>query len=86
MKAASSPDGFEKAKKLLVLACAAIAGGLAIAGSIDRSTGGVVLLVGWLLGVASLHRLGRAPCRNDLGFLHNKSVFPEHTAQLLADE
>lgn len=59
VKAASSPDGFEKAKKLLVLACAAIAGGLAIAGSIDRSTGGVVLLVGWLLGVASLHRLGR---------------------------
>jgi hypothetical protein len=50
---------FESAKRLLLLACAAIAGGLAIAGSVDRSTGGVIVLIGWLLGVGSLHRLGR---------------------------
>jgi len=51
---------YEKAKKHLVLSCAAIAGGLAVAGTLDRSTGGVLLLIGWLLAVASLHRLGRA--------------------------
>ena len=38
----------------------AIVGGLAIAGSVDRATGGVILLAGWLIGVAALHRLGRA--------------------------
>jgi hypothetical protein len=51
---------FEKAKKHLVVACAAIALGLAVAGSLDRTTGGVILLIGWLTAVASLHRLGRA--------------------------
>lgn len=51
---------FERAKKHLVLACAAIALGLAVAGSLDRTTGGVILLIGWLTAVASLHRLGRA--------------------------
>ncbi len=50
---------FERAKRQLLLACLAIGGGLAVAGSLDRTTGGVILLVGWLAGVASLHRLGR---------------------------
>lgn len=54
------PDAFERGKRLLVLACAAIAGGIAIAGTMDRSLGGVVLLAGWGMGVAALHRLGRA--------------------------
>ncbi|MBX3263267.1 MAG: hypothetical protein KIS78_17195 [Labilithrix sp.] len=62
--ASSSPTSpgrapFDRAKRHLVLACAAIAGGLAIAGSVDRSTGGVLVLIGWLGGVVSLHRLGR---------------------------
>lgn len=60
---ASAPDDpapFVKAKKQMVLSCAAIAGGLAIAGSVDRGVGGVVLLAGWLGAVAALHRLGRA--------------------------
>ncbi|MBX3201972.1 MAG: hypothetical protein KF850_05410 [Labilithrix sp.] len=50
---------FDRAKRHLVLACAAIAGGLAIAGSVDRSTGGVLVLLGWLGGIVALHRLGR---------------------------
>jgi hypothetical protein len=57
---AQPPDAFERGKRLLLLACAAIAGGLAIAGTMDRSTGGVVLLAGWGIAVAALHRLGRA--------------------------
>lgn len=51
---------FEAAKRRLVISCAAIAGGLAIAGSVERTTGGVLVLVGWLSAVAALHRLGRA--------------------------
>jgi len=54
-----APTPFERAKKHLVFACASIAGGLAIAGSVDRTTGGVLVLIGWLAGVATLHRLGR---------------------------
>lgn len=51
---------YAKAKRLFVIATAAIAGGLAVAGSIDRTTGGVLLLAGWIGGIAALHRLGRA--------------------------
>jgi hypothetical protein len=58
-RAASTADPFERAKRHLLLACAAIAGGLAVAGSLDRTTGGVLVLIGWLAGIASLHRLGR---------------------------
>jgi hypothetical protein len=56
----AQPDAFERGKRLLVLACVAISGGVAIAGTMDRSLGGVVLLAGWGMGVAALHRLGRA--------------------------
>jgi hypothetical protein len=31
-----------------------------VAGSVDRATGGVLVLIGWVAGVATLHRLGRA--------------------------
>jgi hypothetical protein len=41
-------------------ACATIVLGLAIAGSVDRATGGVILLIGWVAGVATLHKLGRS--------------------------
>lgn len=58
--ATTTEPAFARAKKQLVFACAIIAGGLAIAGSIDRTTGGVLVLVGWLAGVASLHKLGRS--------------------------
>jgi hypothetical protein len=57
---ASPTVGYDSAKLRFVGACGAIAAGLAIAGSIDRSTGGVIVLLGWIGGVATLHRLGRA--------------------------
>lgn len=56
---ASGPTPFERAKRHLLLACALIGGGLAVAGTVDRSTGGVLVLIGWLAAVVSLHRLGR---------------------------
>ena len=58
--ATSTEPAFAGAKKQLVLACAIIAGGLAVAGSLDRTAGGVLVLVGWIAGVVSLHRLGRS--------------------------
>lgn len=53
-------QAFSSAKKQLVGACAVIAAGLAVAGTLDRSTGGVLLLAGWGLAIAALHRIGRA--------------------------
>jgi hypothetical protein len=58
--AAAEADAFEKAKRLFVIAAVAIAGGLAVAGSIDTKTGGVLVVAGWFVAVAALHRLGRA--------------------------
>jgi len=55
-----SEASYEQANLRFVGACAAIAAGLAIAGSLDRSTGGVIVLLGWVAGIATLHRLGRA--------------------------
>lgn len=57
---ATPPTGYDRAKLRFVAACAAIAGGLLIAGTLDRTTGGVILVIGWIAGVATLHRLGRA--------------------------
>ena len=56
---AGAPASFQRAKGHFLLACAAIGGGLAIAGTLDRTTGGVLVLVGWLASIVSLHRLGR---------------------------
>ncbi len=56
---APSPAPFERAKRHLLLACGAIGGGLAIAGTLDRTTGGVLVLIGWLASIVSLHPLGR---------------------------
>jgi len=57
---ATSRSAYDQAKLRFVYACGAIAAGLAIAGSLDRSTGGVIVLLGWISGVVTLHRLGRA--------------------------
>ncbi len=57
---AEQSSAFEQARTRFLVACAAIVSGLAIAGSLDRTTGGVLLLAGWLGGIATLHRLGRA--------------------------
>ena len=51
---------FDRAKRLLTLAAIGITGGLAIAGSVERTAGGVILLAGWAIGIIALHRLGRA--------------------------
>lgn len=53
-------SAYDAAKLRFLAACASIAVGLAVAGSVDRSTGGVLVLIGWIAAVATLHRLGRA--------------------------
>ena len=55
-----SEDFYEKTKRRYLGAAALVILGLAVAGSVDRSTGGVILLVGWIAGILGLHRLGRA--------------------------
>jgi hypothetical protein len=52
-------EAYAKAKRSYVFAAVGIALGLAVAGTLDRTAGGVVLLAAWIAGVAALHRLGR---------------------------
>ncbi len=47
------------AKRIYLAAAVGTAVGLAIAGSIDQATGGVIVVASWALGVYALHRLGR---------------------------
>jgi hypothetical protein len=54
------PESWRRAKRLFVAAAGAIALGLAVAGSVDQRVGGLLLVVGWLVAIAALHRLGRA--------------------------
>lgn len=60
----AQPDDVEKhwetTKRRYLGAAALIIVGLAVAGSFDRTTGGVLLLIGWIAGILGLHRLGRA--------------------------
>lgn len=56
----ATADPFERAKLPMVLAAIGVAGGLAIAGSVERTAGGAIVLAAWVLGIAALHRLGRA--------------------------
>lgn len=56
---ATDEAGYAKAKTLFAVAAVAVTVGLAIAGSVDRTAGGAVLLAGWGLAIAALHRLGR---------------------------
>ena len=51
---------YERQKRVYLVTAAAIAVGLAIAGSVDRTIGGAVVLAAWAGGVMALHRLGRA--------------------------
>ena len=48
----------------MILAAVGVVGGLAIAGSVERTAGGAIVLGAWVLGIASLHRLGRAGSEN----------------------
>lgn len=55
------PDAsFDRAKLPMILAAVGVAGGLAIAGSVERSAGGAIVLAAWVVGIVALHRLGRA--------------------------
>ena len=51
---------YESTKRLYVGAAVLVTAGLAVAGSVDRTAGGVILLTGWIAGILGLHRLGRA--------------------------
>ena len=59
------PDdaAFDRAKRPMVLAAVGVTAGLAVAGSIERTTGGAVVLGAWVIGIVALHRLGRAGSR-----------------------
>lgn len=60
-------ERFERAKLPLLGAAFGIALGLAVAGSVERTAGGAIVLASWVLGVAALHRLGRAGSVHDAG-------------------
>jgi hypothetical protein len=49
----------QRARRLFFLACAGIVSGLAVAGTFDSATGGVIVVTAWVVCVAALHRLGR---------------------------
>ena len=50
----------KRARTLLTRAAAATAIGVAIAGTMSRTSGGVIIVLGWLALVYSLHAFGRA--------------------------
>jgi hypothetical protein len=54
---------YETKKRQYLVAITLVTLGLAVAGSVDRTTGGVLLLAGWSAGILGLHRLGRAGSR-----------------------
>jgi hypothetical protein len=54
-------DHFEaRARSSLILAGATSALGVAVAGTLSRTVGGVLLVAGWLVFVYALHSFGRA--------------------------
>ena len=57
---ASSDAGFARAKLPMLVAIGLVSLGLAIAGTLDKTVGGVLVVAAWALGVVALHRLGRA--------------------------
>ena len=54
---------FDRAKLPMILAALGVTGGLAIAGSVERTAGGAIVLGAWVVGIVALHRLGRAGSR-----------------------
>jgi len=50
---------YSSAKRVYLVAGAAMMLGLAIAGSVDPTSGGVIVVLSWVGGVYALHRLGR---------------------------
>jgi hypothetical protein len=57
---ADKEEAFERARFLVIVASVMTAAGLGIAGTVDKTAGGVIVLAAWVFGVFSLHKLGRA--------------------------
>jgi hypothetical protein len=53
-------EPFERAKLPMLVAAVGVAVGLAVAGTVERTVGGVIVLAAWVVGIGALHRLGRA--------------------------
>ena len=51
---------WEQAKRLFVGSLLGLAVGLGVAGSLDQTIGGLIVVAAFGLAVVSLHRLGRA--------------------------
>lgn len=59
---APSPEAarLARARRLLAAGGVTIAAGLALAGTMSRSGGGIVLVAGWLVMIAGIHLFGRS--------------------------
>jgi len=57
--AAASERDLARVRGALVLGAAAVAGGIALAGSVDRRAGGALVVAAWLLLAWAIHRYGR---------------------------
>ena len=60
LEALHVPDRERSARRALAVATLVTASGLAVAGTIDRTLGGVITVAGWVVLVFALHALGRA--------------------------
>jgi hypothetical protein len=49
-----------RARRLVIAAAGMSAAGIAIAGTVSRDVGGVVLVAGWLALVYAIHSFGRS--------------------------
>ena len=63
MKDDGAEAAFDGAKLPMILAAVGVTAGLAIAGSVERTAGGAIVLGAWVVGIVALHRLGRAGSR-----------------------
>jgi hypothetical protein len=50
----------QRARRLLAAGSVVTAAGIAIAGTVERTAGGVTVVVGWALLVYGIHAFGRA--------------------------
>jgi hypothetical protein len=58
--ATSSAGGPSRARQLVAAGASVVAVGIALVGTAHPDIGGPVLLVGWLLLAAGIHRFGRS--------------------------
>jgi hypothetical protein len=50
----------DRARSLVLFGALVVAGGVAVAGTVSQTAGGVLVVGGWLLLVWAIHRFGRA--------------------------